>query len=56
MPEARTRLPEIMARHQKEILEDWLRRQGEALADISAQCARQGRPSSTATTRGSATT
>ena len=31
MPEARTRLPEIMARHQKEILEDWLRRQGEAL-------------------------
>jgi rsbT co-antagonist protein RsbR len=31
MPEARTRLPEIMARHQKEILDDWLRRQGEAL-------------------------
>ena len=31
MPEVRTRLPEIMARHQKEILEDWLRRQGEAL-------------------------
>jgi rsbT co-antagonist protein RsbR len=31
MPEARTRLPEILARHQNEILEDWLRRQGEAL-------------------------
>jgi rsbT co-antagonist protein RsbR len=31
MPEARTRLPEILARHQKEILEDWLRHQGEAL-------------------------
>jgi rsbT co-antagonist protein RsbR len=31
MPDARTRLPEILARHQKEILDDWLRRQSEAL-------------------------
>jgi rsbT co-antagonist protein RsbR len=35
MPEVRTRLPEIMARHQKEILEDWLRRQGEALGAVA---------------------
>jgi rsbT co-antagonist protein RsbR len=31
MPAARTRLPEILERHQAAILEDWLRRQGEAL-------------------------
>ncbi|MET0551597.1 MAG: STAS domain-containing protein [Vicinamibacteria bacterium] len=31
MPEARSRLPEIMARHQKEILADWQGRQAEAL-------------------------
>ena len=40
MPEARTRLPEIMARHQKDILDDWLRRQGEALGG-GATCSRR---------------
>ena len=37
MPEARTRLPEIMARHQRDILDDWLRREFKPEAELSAR-------------------